>query len=82
MKKLEAKHLLRCLSLLVGTGREEARLMFKAALGGIGPTVTPVEAQLLLRVAHEIKEVKLLAESHLLKAIQQESLTESTWAPA
>lgn len=57
-------------------------MIFKAALGGIGPTVTPVEALLLLRVADELKEVKLLAESHhtLLKAIQQESLMESTWA--
>ena len=62
LKKLEVRQLLSCLRALLGTGREEQRVFFKAALEKNNEVnFTAVEALLFVQVAHELKEVAELA---------------------
>ena len=87
LKDLEASQLFSCLKLLVGRGDDgdEHRRIFKAALvKSIGSQASEAEALMMVRAAHELKEVKLLvlqsAQYLLLKAVKQDSLLECSWA--
>ena len=76
LKKLES-----CLKALLGTGREEQRVFFKAALQKNNEVnFTAVEALLFVQVAHELKEVAELAQHQKIinRAIEQDSLVDCT----
>ncbi|CAL1171039.1 unnamed protein product [Cladocopium goreaui] len=79
LKKLEVRQLLSCLKALLGTGREEQRVFFKAALQKNNEVnFTAVEALLFVQVAHELKEVAELAQHQKIinRAIEQDSLVD------
>ena len=83
LKKLEVRQLLSCLRALLGTGREEQRVFFKAALEKNNEVnFTAVEALLFVQVAHELKEVAELAKHEhqkiINRAIEQDSLVDCT----
>ena len=81
LKKLEVRQLLSCLKALLGTGREEQRVFFKAALQKNNEVnFTAVEALLFVQVAHELKEVAELAQHQKIinRAIVQDSLVDCT----